>query len=305
MDAISKDLFNFFFDLENILRDEYDTSSSLAIFKFKCQQYLFDRKYPNINIQDEQGNTFLHYAMESGKLSYCYELLNLGSNPYLINHEGRNAFQIKKKYYNFISDFWKYYENLSVHEFNKQALLYHSDFRQSVFDIVINKQFIKIPFNKIESYLNQIKLYSIINHVNLLFSVYQPEFTFALFQQHYICQQDSKAHSLFLSKFYPLTFEFSHQTAQLAQFHHYLKNTLFNFDDNIKKLLESFQNDTKITNFHKDNFTILFNNILNSSQKELLVEFFHNKHSELAQFFTYIYLQNSLKDRSIKTRNKI
>lgn len=305
MDQISKDLFTFFFDLENILRDEYDKSSSLSLFKFKCQQYLFSREYLDINIQDEHGNTFLHYAMESGKLSYCYELLNLGSNPYIVNKENRNAFQVKKKYYNFISDFWKYYENLSFHEFNKHALFYHPIFRQSVFDILIDKQFIKMPFNKIELYLNQIQLYSITNHVNLLFHVYQPEFTFDLFQQHLICQQDAKSHSLFLSKFYPLAFQLNYNKEQLQCLHNYLKNTPFLFDNNIKKLLESFNDHTKITSFHKENLSLLFINILNGSHKDLLIEFFHNKHSELAQFFTYLHLQACLEDKLSKPRNKI
>lgn len=305
MDTISKDLFTFFFDLENILRDEYDTSSSLAIFKFKCQEYLLNREYPDINIQDEEGNTFLHYAMESGKLSYCYELLSLGSNPYVINQEGRNAFQVKKKHYNFISDFWKYYEKLSLHEFNKQALLYHSEFRQTVFDIVLDKQFIKMPFNQLHSYLNQIDLYTIPNHINLLFSVYRPEFTFELFQQHVVCQNNAKHHSLFLRKFYPLSFELTRTSGQLHHLHSYLKNTSFIFDNNIKKLLDTYNHETKINAFHKENLTLLFINLLNSSQKDLLIEYFQDKCSALSQLFIYTHLQTALEDKLVKQRNKI
>lgn len=57
-------LFDFFYDLSNIInyKNDYNTISNIYT---KSTQALHLKKYSDINVQDEYGNTFLHYCLNS------------------------------------------------------------------------------------------------------------------------------------------------------------------------------------------------------------------------------------------------
>ena len=61
------------------------TSSESIEYKIKKIQKIYNRGY-NINIQDEEGNTALHYACEYENVVLVKHLIRYGSNCYIKNN---------------------------------------------------------------------------------------------------------------------------------------------------------------------------------------------------------------------------
>lgn len=91
MNSDDEKLRDFFFDIVNV--SYYQNSDGLSKFYDECVQILANKSYSDINIQDEEGNTYLHYITKHAKWNWFIELLDHGADPTIPNNDGRNAFQ--------------------------------------------------------------------------------------------------------------------------------------------------------------------------------------------------------------------
>lgn len=168
-------LFKFFYDLDGIIKYKDDYENCNKIYT-QAQIILKNNTYSDINIQDEEGNTFLHYAFYYSNNNYIHTLLDLGANPYIKNTSNRNCFQNVYKNYNFISQFWESISKLSVSHYDflikkNQGKNYHPEFRQSLLEVSISKLFdIPDDVQTIVQDLKKADLYSHNNLINILFN---------------------------------------------------------------------------------------------------------------------------------------
>lgn len=91
MNSNDEKLRDFFYDILHVTY--YKNSDGLSKFYDECMQILKDKSYSDINIQDEEGNTYLHYITKHAKWNWFVKLLEHGADPTITNNEGRNAFQ--------------------------------------------------------------------------------------------------------------------------------------------------------------------------------------------------------------------
>ncbi len=74
---------------DNLYKLAVDTWEKLDLYAYSVFK---NQLYSNINVQDAQGNTFLHYAVQSHSWHMARLLLVEGANPYLKNKDGIDAF---------------------------------------------------------------------------------------------------------------------------------------------------------------------------------------------------------------------
>lgn len=73
----------------------------------------------NINQQDDNGNTALHYAIQNKNIPMIYDLVNRGADTNIENNEGETALNMAKKLDD--SNIWKIFNNdLSYSEVVKE-----------------------------------------------------------------------------------------------------------------------------------------------------------------------------------------
>jgi hypothetical protein len=95
MNSNDEKLKDFFYDIVHV--SYYQNSDGLSKFYDECMQILKDKSYSNINIQDEDGNTYLHYITKHAKWNWFIKLLDHGADPTILNNEGRNPFTSSRK----------------------------------------------------------------------------------------------------------------------------------------------------------------------------------------------------------------
>lgn len=95
MNSNDEKLTDFFYDIGNV--SYYQNSDGLTQFYNECMQILDNKSYNNINIQDDDGNTYLHYITKHGQWNWFVKLLEHGADPTIENKNGKNAFQSSKK----------------------------------------------------------------------------------------------------------------------------------------------------------------------------------------------------------------
>lgn len=91
MNSNDEKLRDFFYDILHV--SYYQNSDGLSKFYDECMQILKDKSYSDINIQDEDGNTYLHYISQHGKWNWFIDLLHNGADPTIKNNAGRTPFQ--------------------------------------------------------------------------------------------------------------------------------------------------------------------------------------------------------------------
>lgn len=166
-------LFKFFYDLDGILRYKNDYENCKSIYE-KSQKILSSKSYSDINLQDEEGNTLLHYAFYYSNKNYANLLLELGANPYIKNKSNKNCFQNVYKNYDFISQWWEsiYKQPMATYQYlikDNKGQNYHPEFRQTLLERAIENLFeLSDSPNIISKELKKAKLYSHQNLINIL-----------------------------------------------------------------------------------------------------------------------------------------
>ncbi|NCQ51599.1 ankyrin repeat domain-containing protein [archaeon] len=172
MNENDKKLSDFFADLKNI---EYYhcNSTGLSLFRDECKNILDKKLYSDINLQNEKGNTFLHYAVNSGDWNWVIKLLSLGSDPSIINKENRNAFQCAKNTIS-LGNFWRLsqvtvYNSFNRREWKVEGASFSIGYKQILFDSNLSENCYSFKsIQDIDVFLNDIGLNTIINKVRLL-----------------------------------------------------------------------------------------------------------------------------------------
>lgn len=168
MTPIDTQLFEFFMDLSNLESYAQDYPR-LKVFYDQCCQHLENKAYSDINVQDQQGNTFLHYAIESGKLNWIEKLLNLKSDPTIVNNKQLGAFHLLNR--GLVSKFWSQYENIVdlQKEFKVKTANYCQNFKQMVFSHIYKHKCLQFKsWENIVDFLNDNQLNTSSNRLKAL-----------------------------------------------------------------------------------------------------------------------------------------
>lgn len=171
MNESDKSLSSFFYDINNIER--YLMSGAKPTkYHQACEKILKEKSYTDINIQDEKGNTYLHYLSHEGNWNWFIRLLKEGADPTIKNNDGRNAFQVCKKY-DGIHNFWRLSSNRELERFsedwNDKTKGFCKNYKQFLFDNNLNEN--SHNFEKIESaleFLEKSQIDSTMNRIALV-----------------------------------------------------------------------------------------------------------------------------------------
>lgn len=161
-------LFEFFYDLKNI-ESMAENYPSLQKFKDECLDILNSKRYSSINVKDEKGNTFLHYAFEHINFGLVNSLLNMGADPSIKNNKERNCFQMPIAY-GAIYKFWKQYDRFYFDkDYFSKTKDYCDNFKQILFNHLFEKQLTQFKSTQeIDTFLNNNNFYTQDNKLKLL-----------------------------------------------------------------------------------------------------------------------------------------
>lgn len=127
MNIHDKNLFNYLVSYDDIVKGK---NYYLKLGKdYKNMEIIFkDKKYSNINVQNEDGDTFLHIAMKSHNWKLADKLLRLGSDPHILNSKKVNPLQ--SSLFGKINEFYKRYQEISLNEeFKEKTEGYSENFK--------------------------------------------------------------------------------------------------------------------------------------------------------------------------------
>lgn len=85
-----EDILKFFQDLDYFYSDPETNLKKSTIEQIKF--YLNTHSYSSIDMQDNKGNTLLHYACQTQNNDWIFYLLEKQANPYIKNHDDRTCF---------------------------------------------------------------------------------------------------------------------------------------------------------------------------------------------------------------------
>jgi hypothetical protein len=158
MTDIDNKLFGFFLDLKNIINYKEDNPNGLCDKVYQeCSIHLKEKQYSDINMQNEKGNTLLHYAFYHQKYDYCLLLINHRANPYIQNHKQANAFSVAT--FGAINNFWKLFKTYHLDDqFLIKTQGYCPEFKQAVFEENIKNNLIFLSPKEIIDFLTSNKL---------------------------------------------------------------------------------------------------------------------------------------------------
>lgn len=156
-------LASFFLDYNGLMNNK--DSHNLSIFIQVAENIFNNELYSDINVKDKEGNTFLHYAMNSSLNLWVDKILRKGGNPLIENNEGRNAFRYA------IKNFKSTYKVRIDDSFNNNTLGFCKEFKQVLFNEAIkNGVYDSNYFYKIDDYLQFIDLVNDENKINLSYA---------------------------------------------------------------------------------------------------------------------------------------
>jgi hypothetical protein len=172
MNEHDQKLMKFFYDIDNII--SYRTTIvGLDKYQEDCEKILKEKLFSDINLQDEKGNTYLHYIAENANWNWFIKLLGIGADPTIVNHKGKNAFQSCKKY-DGIHNFWRISTNRAIETFSRpdwdnNTQGYAINYKQFIFKehIYTNEHSFK-TFSQIMSFLEKTNLATDLNKIALV-----------------------------------------------------------------------------------------------------------------------------------------
>jgi hypothetical protein len=162
-----KIIFELFSDLKGITgyMDDFDN-----LKKFYNQAVsLFNKgKYSDINIQDDEGNTMLHYAMKADNFEWSEKILRKGANPFIKNNDNKNCFFMFREYggaYTFSEKFKDIYLDDG---FPQKTLGFSKEYKQSLLEDRAKKSQMFKSIDEIHDFLSKANLLSVENTSRLL-----------------------------------------------------------------------------------------------------------------------------------------
>lgn len=166
MNDADKNLLDFFHDIGNI--ESYkQNSQKISDFCDKCYAIIRYKTYSNINLQDQNGNTYLHHISNRSNWTWFIKLLNLGADPTIVNNKGFNAFQVCPNTSS-IFNFWRITQisNLDsfISDWDKKTENFAPNFKQFLFEGHLANNNSK--FNSIEDALNFLKISGLDTNLN-------------------------------------------------------------------------------------------------------------------------------------------
>lgn len=101
----------------------------------RVSEYITDKGYSDINVQDDLGNTFFHYLFKNhGNVEL---LLKNGANPYIRNKEGKNGLTYTPEN---IHKFWEGFKDYKLNLiFRDKTKGYHPALIQSIFNFLVRE----------------------------------------------------------------------------------------------------------------------------------------------------------------------
>lgn len=237
-DLLSKEdkkLFEFFTDINGIL-DYKDGNNVCQKLYDDCQEILDKDLYSNINVQNNKGNTFLHYAFKTSNTDYVLKLLHKGANPYIENNNNINVFCFGKTEFAF--KFWESIKDIPLDSlFSSRTKGFHPQFKQAVFEDLAPCSHIEL--NHIASLLKENQLFSINNTSILLRHSVMGDYLKNL-NYFMTLKPTSEENSFFLAIFTDQVFPIKVKD----RFQQFLQQSTFSIDGNFLECLQK-------SNFHK------------------------------------------------------
>jgi hypothetical protein len=314
---IDNKLFEFFQELNGIInyKDEYKQPNSLSILYEECEEILNTHAYSNINVQDEYGNTFLHYVMPSLNMTYILRLIDNGANPLIQNNQNNNAFQ-QKISQQFLAHFYKYFEKKSIYDFPIFSQNYNLEFKQFIFEYILEKQNIFIPCHEISLFLQKCNLDTVANTILSISKLTNPEISSTI---TYINNLNTTAEQNSLILGNSTIFKKHHTMSQYKVIMNFITKSEFTFDYNFFKFLKKHYSTTYYNQFN-DIIDTLFKKIVdnnydikqpilipNTGNQYVSLYDVINEQPEIAKIFLTFQLNKelSMNQNNSKTQRKI
>lgn len=142
MNIYDQQLQEFFFDIRDIDANRESYPRLEEIYQ-NAISILDKNLYSDLNIQDERGNTHLHYVFKEMKWTWAFKLLSLGADPTIENENKRNAFQMAKSIDGIVF-FWQHremrqYSEFKVDKWKKETQSFHINFKKALFEYFYDK----------------------------------------------------------------------------------------------------------------------------------------------------------------------
>ena len=164
MNSNDEKLTDFFYDILHV--SYYQNSEGLSKFYDECMEILKNKSYSNINIQDEDGNTYLHYITKHAQWNWFIKLLEHGADPTILNNVGRNAFQSSRQE---TGNLWRMSPLKDVDSFSDRGFIEPTkNFAQNFKELLFNINLISNnnAFSDISSIIEFLKKAQIDNDIN-------------------------------------------------------------------------------------------------------------------------------------------
>jgi hypothetical protein len=171
MNDADKKLQIFFHDIVD--KDLYKKNQKLSDFYDECWEIINNKSFSNINIQDVNGNTYLHNIARKCSWNWFIDLLQLGADPTIVNKKGLNAFEVCESPLA-IFNFWrmttiKELDSFISSEWANKTEKFAPNFKQLLFDghLIGNKHCFR-TIDKALAFLDKSGLNTDANKVKLI-----------------------------------------------------------------------------------------------------------------------------------------
>lgn len=173
IDKKLNDTLEVFYDLQNLYAYEEDNRGVLRTMYDNTLEVLANPDIDVKNLLDEKGNNLLHLAATANNITFFIKAAHKGIDPYIKNHNNRNAFQ--SKHYEFANNLWKKFEHIyfdnSIKDksFEKVTQGFHLNFKQAIYENNIKNNKFNFNIKEISQFLKDQNIYS---HENVLHFVF-------------------------------------------------------------------------------------------------------------------------------------
>lgn len=172
MNQNDREIFKLLKDMKNIERSMSSTSS--VVYPEIKDLYtkslnLFNKKaYSDINVQDEEGNTFFHYVIDAKRVDLAKTIISRSGNPLIKNKKRENGFCLygsKTRASLFLNEYKEIYLD---ENFNNKTKGFCLEFKQLIFDWKFKTPNSLKDIIEIKKYLTSVDLNTPINRLKLL-----------------------------------------------------------------------------------------------------------------------------------------
>ncbi len=273
MNEHDKILFEFCGDIKYIISTQ-DSYAGLKKLTDDAASIIANKQYSNINIQDVNGNTFLHYILREGQFDWAHKLISLGANPLIKNNDGTTGIRMIR-FYDGPAQFLAPYEKIATPlEFTKKTKNFALPFKEFILNNLRTRTYFFEDNAEIVDFLTQNDLNNDFNLTHLIMS----NLTFQDFKDtikaffSLVSPNCPASNSLFLKNILTISraYEYTPATTIVSLNKSFKDNSFFarpiahdnNFNESIYMAIEAVDFDrrtTKYQPFHDFVLSSLFN----------------------------------------------